>query len=178
MGTFRRRTRVVGLAALCLFGAATAAHAQPSAQMSGQALATANSVVLKGETTRVTLAGGADPPGLLRKLADVVRHSAVYLVLDDLKAAEVPSVVYEIYLGLPAGTAPKADDPHYVGTLNFFAVAPPNTGRRSRSYEVTPIAARLSQGAPGDLSVTIVARPQAAETSAPPSIGSVALVAQ
>jgi hypothetical protein len=113
-----------------------------------------------------------------RRLTDVVRRSAVHLVLDDLKAAEAPSVVYEIYLGLPAGAAAKPDDPHYVGTLNFFAVAPPNTQRRSRSYEVTPIAARLSQAAPGDLAVTIVGRGASVEAAAPPSIGSIALVAQ
>ena len=176
MGIFRRRAMVVGLAALCLLGPA-AAGAQPSAQMSGQVLAEAKSVVLKGETTRVALAAGAQAAGLQRRLADVVRRGAVYLVLDDLRAAEAPSVVYEIFLGLPAGAAPKPDDPHYVGTLNFFAVAPPNTQRRSRSYEVTPIVARLSQGG-GDLAVTVVGRGASAEMATPPSIGSVALVTQ
>jgi hypothetical protein len=56
-------------------------------------------------------------------------------------------------------------------------VAPPNTARRSRSYPVTPIAAQLSQGG-GNLAVTIVGRGASADASAPPSIGSVALVAQ
>ncbi len=178
MGAFRRWAMLVALAALCLRGAATAAHAQPSAAMSGQILAAAQSVVLEGDTTRVTLAAGVDAAALRRKLADMVGGSAVYLVLADLEATDPPSVVYEIYLGLPAGTAPKPDDPHYVGTLNFFAVAPPNTARRSRSYEVTPIVTRLAQGPPGELAVTIVATPQGAETAAAPSIGSVALVAQ
>jgi len=178
MGTFRRHAAVVGLAALCLLGVAPGAHAQPSTQMSGQILAAAGSVVLKGETTRVVLAAGAEAAGVQRRLTDAARRSAVYLVLDDLRAVEAPSVVYEIYLGLPAGAAAKPDDPHYVGTLNFFAVAPPNTRRRSRSYEVTPITARLSQAAPGDLAVTIVGRGASAEMAAPPSIGSVALVAQ
>ena len=179
MDIFRRRAVVVGLVALCLVGGAAAADAQPSA-MSGQVLAAANSVVLAGETTRVTLAAGAEAAGLLRRLADAARRSAVYLVLDDLKAAQVPSVVYEIYLGLPAGAAANPDDPHYVGTLNFFAVAPPNTARRSRSFEVTSIAERLTSQRPpgGDLAVTIIGRRQSEETGEPPSIGSVALVAQ
>jgi len=180
MDKFRRRAVVLGLAALCLVGGPGTADAQPSA-MSGQVLAAANAVVLKGETTRVALAAaGGDTAGLQRRLADAARRSAVYLVLDDLKAAQVPSVVYEIYLGLPPGAAANPDDPHYVGTLNFFAVAPPNTARRSRSFEVTSIVEKLtSQRQPGgDLAVTIVGRRQSEETGEPPSIGRVALVAQ
>jgi hypothetical protein len=94
---------------------------------------------------------------------------------------QTPGIIYEIYLGLPPGAAPNADDPHYVGTLNFFAVAAPNTARRSRSYDVTTLVARLlSQGLPEDqLSVTIVGHVQSEPPVAvPPSIGSVALVAQ
>jgi hypothetical protein len=178
MGIFRRHAMVVGLAVLCLVGSATAAATQPPAAMSGETLAVAKSVVLKGETTRIPLATGAELAAVRRKLADMVGRSAVYLVLDDLKAAEVPSVVYEIYLGLPAGAAPKPDDPYYVGTLNFFAVAPPNTARRSRSYDVTPIVTRLAQAPPAEFAVTLVATPQGAAAAAAPSIGSVALVAQ
>lgn len=172
----RRRSLALRLAALCLMGCATAAGTQPSA-MSGQVLASAKSVVLEGETTRITLTAGAADP--LRRLTDAARRSTIYLVLDDLKAAQVPAVVYEIYLGLPAGAAANADDPHYVGTLNFFAVAPPNTARRSRSFDVTSIVQMVSRGAPGGgLVVTIIGHRQSEETGEPPSIGTVALVAQ
>jgi hypothetical protein len=181
MDKFPKRTIAIALAILSLLGASLRAGAQPSAPMSGQTLAAAHAVILAGETTRVSLAAGADAVALRRKLADAARQRAVYLVLDDLKAAEAPSVVYEIYLGLPAGAAPSADDPHFVGTLNFFAVAPPNTVRRSRSYDVTSLVSSLpSQGGSDDnLAVTIVGRPQPGQaSSAPPGIGSVALVAQ
>jgi len=178
-GRFPQRAIVVALAALSLLGAAPDAGAQ--APMSGQTLAAAKSVALAGETTRIPLATGADVAALRRKVADAVGRQ-VYLVLDDLKAAEVSQVVYEIYLGLPAGAAPSADDPRLVGTLNFFAVAPPNTTRRSRSFDVTSlVASLLSQNvASSDLAVTIIGRAAAAPaaTAAPPTIGSVALVAQ
>jgi hypothetical protein len=106
----------------------------------------------------------------------------IYLVLDDLKTAQVPAVVYEIHLGLPADADPDDDDPHLVGTLNFFAVAPLNTASRARSFDVTALVASLaSQGAAGsDLAVTIIGRsPQPAPAAAAaPTIGSVAPVAQ
>lgn len=179
-GTFAHRAIVAALGALWLVGAVPDAGAQPPPPMNAQTLASAPSVTLAGETTRVPLAAGADVAALRRKLADAVGRR-VYLVLDDLKAAEVPPVVYEIYLGLPAGADPHDDDPHLVGTLNFFAVAPPNTARRERSFDVTSlVASLLSQGSPGgDLAVTIIGRGQPAPAAATaPTIGSVALVAQ
>jgi len=178
MGRCPFRTLAFVLATLsCLTGAPSAM----GAEMSGQILAATGAVKLAGEVTRVPLVASADAAaGLRRKLAEAAGARAIYLVLDDLKAAEAPAVVYEVYLGLPAGTNPQPDDPHYVDTLNFFAVAPPNTQRRARSYDVTSmVGSVLSRGtADADLAVTIVGRNPGGQAAAPPTIGSVALVAQ
>ena len=147
--------------------------------MGRQTLAATSTIKLAGEVTRVPLVAPAQAAALRRKLAEVTGR-AVYLVLDDLQATEAPTTVYEIYLGLPDGATPQPDDPHYVGTLNFFAVAPPNTQRRARSYDVTAMVRSLLSRDGGDnLAVTIVGRnPGGEAAAAPPAIGSVALVAQ
>ena len=179
MGNVPRRSIAVALLLLSVFAFGGNADAQPSTPMSGQTLAAARAVTLAAATTRVVLQPSA-AAGLRQQLKDLGPRP-LFLMLDDLRAVQTPGIIYEIYLGLPPGAAPNADDPHYVGTLNFFAVAAPNTARRSRSYDVTTLVARLlSQGLPEDqLSVTIVGRVQSEPPAAvPPSIGSVALVAQ
>jgi tyrosinase len=48
----------------------------------------------------------------------------VYLTLGGISAAEDDDSTYNVFLDLPDGTnAPGTDDPHYVGTLNFFHAA-------------------------------------------------------
>jgi tyrosinase len=181
MGKFSRRAISLAFVLLPLLAASHGAGAQPSAPMSGQTLAAAPSVTLAAETTRVALQSSAAAGALKRQLTDLGEQHPVFLVLDDLHAAQEPGIIYEIYLGLPPGAVPAAGDRHFVGTLNFFAVAPPNTARRSRSYNVTAlIASLLSQGLSDDsLAVTIVGRAQSQPPAAAhPIIGSVALVAQ
>lgn len=178
MEKFSRRTMAIALAVLASVLAGLDAGTRPAAPMSEQILAAAGSVTLAAETTRVPLVPTAGARSLRARLAHL---GQVFLVLDDLRASEQPGVVYEIYLGLPAGAVPSADDRYYVGTLNFFAAAPPNRARRSRSYNVTSlIPVLLSEGLSDDsLAVTIVGRTQSqSPPAAPPSIGSISLVAQ
>jgi hypothetical protein len=173
---------VMGLALAALVVSGCGATAQPAAPMSDQIVAAASGVKLAAGNTRVQLLPNSGAGNLRGRLGALAEQRTLFLVLDDLGAAQQPGIIYEIYLGLPSGATPSADDPHYVGTLNFFAVAPPNTARQSRSYEVTAVVRRLlSEGLPGDgLAVTIVGNRQgaAASDAAPPSIGKIALVAQ
>jgi hypothetical protein len=144
-------------------------------------LAAAGSVTLAGETSRVPLLPSAGAANLRRQLADLGQQRPLFLVLDDLQASDQPGIVYEVYVGLPRGKVPTSDDRHYVGTLNFFAVAPPNTVRRTRSYNVTALVPiLLSQGSADDgIAVTIVARTGSpSASSGPATIGRVALIAQ
>lgn len=169
---------LVLLAPLCM---AAGARAQPSDAMSGEVLATAapGAVPLNGPATRVTLAPVPGTENLGGRLTALVRDRRLFLVLDDLRAEVQPGIVYEIYLGLPPGAV--ADDAHFVGTLNFFAVAPPNKTPKSRSYDVTrTVGMLLSRGLPDDgLAVTIIPAAGApAPGAAPPTIGRLALVAE
>ncbi len=170
---------VIGLVLAALVVSGCAAAAQPAAPVSGQLVAAASGVNLAGEVTRVQLLPNGNASNLRGQLAELVAQRALFLVLDDLRAAQQPGIIYQIYLGLPPAATPSASDPHYVGTLNFFGVAPPNTTRQSRSYNVTPLMRRLlSEGLPEDgLAVTIVGNGQAA-SDASPTVGKVALVAQ
>lgn len=180
MGKFSRGSAALALTALSLFALAPDAGAQPSTAMSGRILAASGAVTLTADTTRVPLLAKAETRSLRGQLAGLGRQQ-LYLVFDDLKAAEQPGVIYEIYLGLPPGPTPNAGDPHYVGTLNFFAVAPPNTSRRSRSYNVTAlIPTLLSQGlSDNSVAATIVAStPGPASSDVHPLIGAIELIAQ
>jgi tyrosinase len=180
MGIFSRRAVGLALTALSLFAAAPDAGALPSKLMSGRIMATSGAVTLTAGATRVPLLARAEAGSLRGQLADLGGRQ-LFLVFDDLKASEQPGVIYEIYLGLPPGPTPKAGDPHYVGTLNFFAVAPPNTSRLSRSYNVTAlIPTLLAQGLSDDnLAATIVGiAPAPSPSVANPSIGAIELVVQ
>src|SRR5262245_14039716 len=108
------------------------------------------------------------------------------LVLKGLSATQQPGVIYHLYLGLPPGAAPRQDDPHYVGTFNFFNAVPLPGVERSGdaaspaySIEITDLVDTLQRrnllGQP--LSVTIVPGGTPA-SSAKPVVGEIALVAE
>jgi hypothetical protein len=177
MGNFLFRT-VAALGLLALLAGASGPGAQPSVPVN-DTLAAAGRVALGGETVRVPLEPGTGV-SLSRRLADIGGRR-VFLILGNLEAAQQPGIVYEVYLGLPPGAAPRSDDPHYVGTLNFFAVAPPNTAPSSRNYDVTALASRLASQRPADdrLAVTIVpTQPSPMAAAARATIGRIALAVQ
>jgi hypothetical protein len=181
MRRFLRRALALALALLSALGAGGAGAQSPAAVNGQVPVATAGAVSLSGAMTRVLLAPVAAGEPLDRRLRELGRAHRLFLVLGDLHADEPPGVVYELYLGLPPGVVPDANDPHYVGTLNFFAVAPSNKSPLPRSYDVTAtVNALLAQGLSADeLAVTIVAATGSPALNAtPPSIGQVTLVAQ
>jgi hypothetical protein len=176
MWTFSHRT-IAALGLASLLAAAPGAMAQPAPV--NEILAAAGPVAVGTQTVRIALEPGAAGP-LSRRLADIGGRR-LYLVLGNLEAAASPGIAYEVYLGLPPGAVPAANDPHFVGTFSFFFVAPPDTTPRSLSYDVTALASRLaSQALPdGRLAVTIVPTqpsPPAAATRA--AIGRIALAVQ
>jgi hypothetical protein len=171
----------LALALLSPLGAAPGVLAQPTGSVSDGILATAaaGAVPLSGPVTRVLLASLDGTQNLGRRLTALARDGHLFLVLGDLRAEAQPGIVYEIYLGLPSGAA--ADNAHFVGTLNFFAAAPPNKTPKSRSYDVTrTLSMLLSRGLPdGGLAVTIIPAAGApAPSVAPPTIGRLSLTAQ
>ncbi|MEB3157609.1 MAG: hypothetical protein VKO26_09265 [Cyanobacteriota bacterium] len=67
----------------------------------------------------VSLSGAA--LGAPRATPETRRH----LVLRGLTASAQPGVTYSVYIDLPPGATPGADDPRRVGTVNFYAARPP-----------------------------------------------------
>jgi hypothetical protein len=181
MRRFLRRALALVLALLSALGAGGAGAQSPAAVNGQVPVATAGAVSLSGTMVRVPLVSAAAAEPLERRLRELNGTHRFFLVLGDLHADEPPGIVYELYLGLPPSVVPGANDSHYVGTLNFFAVAPPNKSPLPRSYDVTAtVNALLAQGlSADDLAVTIVpAAGSPALNATPPSIGQVTLVAQ
>jgi tyrosinase len=53
----------------------------------------------------------------------------VFLELDDVEAEKAPGIIWEVYFGLPAGTAADAKGPFFVGTVSLFG-----SGIRSEAH--------------------------------------------
>jgi len=145
-------------------------------------------IVLADKPTRVVLGGPRPPAGSLTSLLqNLAPGRRLHLVLKGLSALEPPGVIYHLYLDLPPGTTPAEDDPHYVGTFNYFGfVPPPDAERDAAAASVTAFSFDVTEGARtlqrrglihDPVSVTIVP----AGTPAPgarPVIGEIALVEQ
>ena len=114
----RRRYVLASLAAISMM----LAGVDSMAAQSPQTLATSagKPVALGAGPVSVTLT----PPGagkpLSARVADVAQGHKVYLVVKGLRSNAQPEVLYQLYLGLPPGDAPKTDGIHFVGSLNFF----------------------------------------------------------
>lgn len=80
----------------------------------------------------------------------------LYLVLAGIMLPADPGdVVYNVYIDLPEGAAPGPNDPHYVGTLNFFhimvghghmAAADAFSHHSAAAFNVTATIRRLQGG--------------------------------
>jgi hypothetical protein len=114
-------------------------------------------------------------PQAAARLRAAPQGEPVYLMVEGVHADAAVEATYEVYLGLPAGAAPRRDDPHYVGDFNFFdAEARP----RNVSFNITRLFARLrAAGALTDTpTVTIVPNGRPAP-AARAGIGRLAIVA-
>jgi hypothetical protein len=125
----------------------------------------------------------ASPPGkaLSANVASVAPDRKIYLVAKGLGTDAPPETIYQLYLGLPAGTVPSPDGPYYVGALNFFNAVGRGAGSDPRflSFDVTALIKSLhAQSAlAGNETVTIVpaGKPRA---GAQPVVSAISLVAQ
>ena len=123
---------------------------------------------------------------LVQRLAAVKSGGTLRLTLSGQHTNVQPEVLYEVYLGLPAGAAPSRNSGNFVGTFNFFNTvlsgqgdSRPGSpaGALAFSYDVTDLVASLrTRKLVGDaMNVTIVpAGPPNA--GAHPVVGEIALV--
>jgi hypothetical protein len=82
---------------------------------------------------------------------------SLYLLVRGLTATEQPGVVYAVYLDLPVGATPAANDPRRVGLIQFYNARPPGAANAADagpntdaekvffSFEVTPAIRALRQ---------------------------------
>jgi hypothetical protein len=142
-------------------------------------------VALGAGPVAVTLAPApGSAASLSARVATVRQDRKVYLVVKGLGTNEQPEVIYQVYLALPPGVAPKPDGPHYVGSLNFFnaisyGAAKPRPDPRFFSFDVTNLLKTLQSSKSLDNTATVTIVPTAEpRAGAKPTIGEIALVEQ
>lgn len=107
----------------------------------------------------------------------------VLLIFEDLRAAAPTGAPFNVYLGLPAGTRPEPDSPHYVGTISFFdAVSPPGDGAEggpSTVLDITdPFQALHARGLLDDEPTATLVPSGRLAPQADPSIGGITLMVE
>lgn len=91
-----------------------------------------------------TVKAGAADNVLANRVATLGPERRLYLVLRDFGATAQPAVLYQMYLDLPPDVAPRTQDQHAVGLLNFYnavpladASVPLARQASSRSFDIT-----------------------------------------
>lgn len=143
-------------------------------------------IELGAEPVRVALAPAADEPAAAPSLAEgmraLARSGRVYLVLEDVHAAEQPGIIYSVHLNLPPDAEPMPEDETFVGALNFFNAVPhEDHGRPSIdvSFDVTALVRDLQErGRLGEQPEVTLAPLGAPAEGSQPVVGSVRLVLQ
>ena len=131
---------------------------------------------LTGRTTRVAIPLTA----LQQESLTGAAARGVVLTFEGVSYDKNPGIYYEVYLGLPEGTVPDAESPHYAGNLAVFALKPHGgdqteaAEKPSVTLDVTEAIAKLRQKnllPAGQLPVTLVPRglkrPGQAEAATP-----------
>jgi hypothetical protein len=133
------------------------------------------SIHLGAGPTVVRLSPSAAAGGLEQRMRALPSSDKVYLVLQGLNTDTPPGVTYNVFLGLrdPAASSDAAD-PHYVGTLNFFAFGPSHTAM----FDITDKIRTLREaGVLGDHPTVTVIPAGTPERGAKPGVDGVLLVA-
>jgi hypothetical protein len=170
-----------------VFAQTDAAPRYPANSVDGMLLSTAvGPFTLGSGAVRIPLrpvAPATPGAGLLASRLDTLKQGrSIYLVVRDLRTELQPGVLYQVYLNLPAGAKPIKNDPHYVGSLNFFNAGDEGPEPKADfffSYDITVVARKLR--ARGLLSgqTTLTVLPAAAPlTASAPKIGRIELVEQ
>jgi hypothetical protein len=112
---------------------------------------------------------GGDGASLATYLEALAPGRSLYLVARGLTSAEPPGVTYTVYLDLPAGATPTANDPRRIGSLNFYnagdpAAPIPRGIEPFYSFDLTAVARALRSQGQGQLAgrTTVTLIPQGA----------------
>ncbi len=177
-------------------------YPRPSQAKTKQTEAAGNTIELHIKMRQIVVASGSielgsgpvniplAPTSEQQKISDLVTslrpEQQIYLVLLGFSVQEQPGVVYQLYLDLPTGPGTGEDDPHYVGTLNFFNAAKVNNSPRQpstsgffRSYDVTDLLKNLQKrNTLPDRTMLTITPSHEPLASAKPTIGRIEMVVQ
>jgi hypothetical protein len=136
-------------------------------------LATSGPITLGAGPVRIPLVSERTTPST----AGPERHE--YIVLKNLSASKPPGVLYHLYLDLPVGTVPGKNDPHYIGTFNFFNSTNQSSygASGSKTFFSYDVTARMNRLQGRQFTVTIFPGGNPS-SQAKPTIGSLELVQQ
>jgi len=160
-------------------------HLEAIAQ-GGAAAAASGPIALEVGPTRIMLRAPAQAvagPTFAARMKALPAEGRIYLVMKDAAAAAQPEVVYDVYLDAPENFRPSENDPHHVGTINFFAAAGtqamPGSVPRTFSLDVTQQVRALAavDQLSANPAVTIVPAGQPS-AAARPVIGQIQIVEQ
>jgi hypothetical protein len=172
---------VFGIVASVAAGSAGPGVTQPA--MTQMAVSASSPIALSTTPTRISLSGTHE---LLSHPETFGPDRKIYLVITGLHASAQPGVVYNVFLLPPASGDERLspESPYLAGTLNFFAasdLAPGRpAGQRPRiSFDVTSIVRTMrANGHPLDGASVVVSPAGKPDSSAKPTIESVALIGQ
>jgi hypothetical protein len=85
-------------------------------------------------------------------------NRTLVLRVEGIKADTQPGVIYEVYVGLPAGVKPDISRPEYVGTLSTFGAGHAGAEGFSAAWPIDAAAARALQASGDNVAVTFVPR--------------------
>ena len=164
----------LNITAFNIMGAAVAAEPETLAISPGAP------VLLSAGPVTVTL---APPSGeaLSARAATIAPDRKIYLVAKGLGTDVPPETIYQLYLGLPQGSAPSPDSIYYVGALNFFNAVGRGAGSDPRflSFDVTALLKSLrAQNALSESATVTIVPAGKLRAGAKPVISAISLVAQ
>lgn len=146
----------------------------PSAESRPKILATAGAPVKLGAgAVTVNLSPASSKEDLVSALKGLKPTEHLYVVLRDIRAAQEPGVIYDVYLDLPSGAQPGQSDAHAIGTLNFYNSVGVSAGNPGFffSFDITDAARQLQSRNQLKQPTTITISP-----SGPPAAGAEAVI--
>ncbi len=132
-------------------------------------------------TVTLAPASAAEETTLSATLKALKPEEHLYIVLRDLKASVPPGVLYDVYLDLPQGAHPKPEDPHIIGTLNFYNSVGVSAGNPGFffSFDITDAAKSLQAHNLLNSRTVITISPSGTPASSPEAVvGRIELVKQ
>lgn len=101
-----------------------------------------DSVPLGARRTDVALPISAEGKRILAALPrDPSTGGRINLVLDDIRVAGTPQVIYEIYINLPSDVAdPVYTSDHFIGHVNLFGPSPRSDHQVKHEPQIVPLA--------------------------------------